>query len=168
MAKNTKEKIIIVNSNDEIIGSKLRGTLIDDQDIYRVAALWLNNSQGDILLAQRHHSKKNDPGKWGPAVAGTVEEGETYESNIIKEAQEEIGLINIKPEIGPKIMIEGERRYFTQWYRLVIDKDIKDFKIQENEVEALQWFSLKELTEELKNNPDKFLKRMGKYLQLFS
>ena len=27
------------------------------------------------------------PGKWGPAVAGTVEEGESYEENIIKEAE---------------------------------------------------------------------------------
>ena len=32
------------------------------------------------------------PEVWGPAVSGTNEEGETYDSNIIKEAQEEIGL----------------------------------------------------------------------------
>ncbi len=29
---------------------------------------------------------------WGSAVAGTVEKGEDYESNIYKETEEEIGL----------------------------------------------------------------------------
>lgn len=68
-----KPKIIIVNENDEIIGHKARGTL-EQLDIYRVSALWIKNSQGDILLAQRKFTKKHDPGKWGPAVAGTNDE----------------------------------------------------------------------------------------------
>ena len=33
----------------------------------------------------RSFTKSHDPGKWGPAVAGTVEEGETY--NFLKEGQ---------------------------------------------------------------------------------
>ena len=27
---------------------------------------------------------EDDPGKWGPAVAGTVDEGESYKKNVIK------------------------------------------------------------------------------------
>ena len=86
-----KPKTIIVNENDEIIGYKGKGTL-EKSDIYRVSALWIQNSKGDILLAQRKLTKKHSPGKWGPAVAGTNDEGESYESNIIKETEEEIGL----------------------------------------------------------------------------
>ena len=74
-----KPKIILVNENDEIIGYKERGTL-DKEDIYRVSALWIQNSKGEILLAQRSFNKNNNPRKWGPAVAGTNDEGESYES----------------------------------------------------------------------------------------
>jgi NADH pyrophosphatase NudC (nudix superfamily) len=41
-------------------------------------------------LTQRAATKKNDPDKRTSAVAGTVEKGETFETNIIKETQEEI------------------------------------------------------------------------------
>jgi len=50
-------KIIIVNKNDKIIGYKERGTL-KSSDIYRVSSLWIQNSQGKILLAQRSFNKK--------------------------------------------------------------------------------------------------------------
>ncbi len=49
--------------------------------------MWLRNSLGQSLLAKRSASKELDPSKWGPAVAGTIEAGQTYESNIYKEAK---------------------------------------------------------------------------------
>jgi len=58
-----KLRIVIVNDEDEIIGHKERGTLVKE-DIYRVAALWVTNSKGEILLAQRQLGKRHDPGKW--------------------------------------------------------------------------------------------------------
>ena len=152
-----KTKIIIVNENDKIIGYKSINTL-NQSDIYRVSALWIKNSKGDILLAQRAFSKKHDPGKWGPAVAGTVDKGETYDINIIKESEEEIGLKNFEFKKIKKIRIRNKYNYFCQWYIIVIDKNINEFKIQKKEVENLKWFSVKELIKELNNNPDKFLK----------
>ncbi|MDP3837246.1 MAG: NUDIX domain-containing protein [bacterium] len=128
MNKTNQPKTTIVNSDDEIIGYKIRAAVSED-DIYRVSALWIINSQGDILLAKRHHTKLNNPNMWGPAVAGTVEEGETYESNITKETEEEIGLKNIKPTLGPKIEITGKHHYFTQWFTAKVDIDINDLKI---------------------------------------
>ncbi len=91
-------QIPIVNEQDEIIGYKDRKdrNLVD---ITRVSALWITNEDGEILLAQRGLNKTHSPGLWGPAVAGTVEEGETYESNIIKEAEEEIGLVAREGEV---------------------------------------------------------------------
>lgn len=152
----TNPRITIVNDQDEIIGYKERGTLVK-ADIYRVAALWVTNSSGDILLAQRQLGKRHDPGKWGPAVAGTVDEGETYESNILKEADEEIGLKNINPMLGPKRRVSDEYNYFCQWYKLTIDKSAEDFTIQEEEVEQVRWFSKAELQKELREYPERFL-----------
>jgi isopentenyldiphosphate isomerase len=152
----TKQRIVIVDNDDRIVGHKESGTLAS-KDIYRVSALWITNSHNEILLAQRQLSKHHDPGKWGPAVAGTVEEGETYEANILKEAEEEIGLTGINPTLGPKRRVSGEHNYFCQWYTLVIDKPAQDFTLQEEEVSQVKWFTREELANELHNHPQHYL-----------
>jgi isopentenyl-diphosphate Delta-isomerase len=151
MARST-----IVDKSDEVIGYK-DSKEVQPTDIYRVAALWITNSKGEILLAQRAFSKRNDPGLWGPAVAGTVEEGETYDSNIIKEAEEELGLKDIAPTKGPKFFRVTNRTYFCQWYHLVLDKPLEFFRIEPKEVEAIRWVSKENLLEELKQKPENFL-----------
>jgi isopentenyldiphosphate isomerase len=157
-------RVIIVNDRDEIIGTKNRDQ-ITSSDIYRVSALWITNSQGEILLAQRAFTKTHNSGKWGPAVAGTIEEGENYYSNIVKETEEEIGLIGIKiKEIG-KFFYSSEWRYFSMWYSAVVDKNINEFKIQKEEVAQIKWFSREELSKDLKANPDKYLGAVKKYLE---
>jgi isopentenyldiphosphate isomerase len=107
----------VVDGNDEYIGDKERSELDFQKDIYRVAALWLTNSANEVLIAQRKFSKDRDPGLWGPAVAGTVEPGETYETNIYKEAEEEIGLSGLVFTLGPKLRVKTPRNYFCQWYK---------------------------------------------------
>ena len=159
-------KITIVDKNDKVIGYRERNILRKD-DIYRVSALWITNSRGDILLAKRHHTKSHHPGKWGPAVAGTIEKGETYESNIIKEMREELGINNLMPKLGPRMKMDNEFHYFIQWYVLSIDKEVDEFKIQKEEVEEIKWFSPRELTRELREHPEDFLPAMGKYFKLF-
>ncbi len=159
-------KISIVDENDHIIGAEEFEKAKKD-GIYRVAALWITNSRGEILLALRHRNKVHDPLKWGPAVSGTVEEGESYEQNIIKEAKEELGLENISPKIRPKIKIEDEYNYFVQWFNLSTDQAIEELKIQEDEVEEIKWFTKTELLRELESHPENFTPGMRKYGKLF-
>jgi len=160
------DKLIIVDENDVPIGLKDRSSVTKD-DIYRVSALWITNSKGDILLAQRQLTKKQDPGKWGPAVAGTNDEGESYDVNILKEAQEEIGLKNTIFTIARKIRYTSPTNNFCQWYTLVIDKDIDYFKLQEEEVKAIKWFTRDELKKQLSNSPEKFLVSVKACLEEF-
>lgn len=163
---DSKQKVIVVDEDDNIIGHKIAGSLGKD-DIYRVSALWITNSKGDILLAKRSFKKKQHPGKWGPAVAGTVDEGETYEQNMIKEAEEEIGLKGASFQKGPKVRVSGEFNYFTQWYFFQTDQPLSAFTIQEEEVEEIRWFSRKELLRELSDNPQEFLESTAKWVKAF-
>lgn len=158
-------KIIIVNEKDEIIGHKERGTL-NQEDIYRVSALWIMNSKGEVLLAQRSFNKKIHPGKWGPAVAGTNDEGETYLSNIIKETQEEIGLLISSPKKLEKNKISSKNNYFVQWYYLELDQNISEFTLQKDEVEKIKWFSREEFLEGIENINSDFLDTMRGYAHL--
>ena len=162
-----KPPIQIVNGQDEVIAYKDRNDLNLDTDIYRVSALWITNSRGEILLAQRSFKKTNAPGKWGPAVAGTVEKDETYEINIYKEAEEEIGLSGMKFITEQKERVSGHRNYFVQWYSAVIDKPIDYFQIQEDEVDKLAWVERDAFIQNVRDNPDQYVITMPRSIQLF-
>jgi isopentenyldiphosphate isomerase len=159
-------KVIIVDENDKIIGFKDRN-LVKQGDIYRVSALWIENFQGEVLLAQRSFNKTNGSGKWGPAAAGTVETDENYDLNIYKEAEEEIGLQGEVFLKAHKVRQTGKHNYFCQWYFLKIDKELDCFKIKKDEVENIKWLKKNDLERELKSNPDKFLVGISKTLNKF-
>ncbi len=150
--------LVVVNDKDEVIGSKDRAEENKD-DITRVAGLWIINSNSEMLIAQRSFNKEHDPGKWGPAAAGTVEEGETYISNVIKEAGEELG-ITIKEEqliTGSHKFRETSHKYFSQSFIVKLDIPIEDFTIQRVEVESIRWVPIEELTLWIKEKPQDFI-----------
>lgn len=149
-------KIPIVDENDNLIEYRKRDNL-DTDAIYRVSSLWITDTDGKILLARRAFDKSHDPGKWGPAVAGTVEEEETYVENIVKEAEEELGLKDIHPVVGIKKRRKSKWNYFVQEFLLTLPAGFNDFKIATNEVAEVKWFTDIELRRKLKKNPDDFL-----------
>lgn len=156
--------IPIVDTDDNIIEYKERWSL-DPRDIYRVSALWITNAHGEILIAQRHRSKKNHPLLWWPAVCGTVEKGEIYLENIIKETEEEIGISWYSPSLWPKIRNLSWYLYFVQWFTLTLDLSQEMFLLQENEVEKVRWITPEALKNEFtlypENSPSTFPKEFN-------
>lgn len=161
------EIIIIVDEDDHIIEHKERDERTET-DIFRISWLWLTNSQWDILLSQRHKNKESNPEKWSLAVAGTNGEWETYESNIYREAEEEIGLTWVTFQEYKKIKkFDKKFPYFLQLYTCVIDWDISRFKMQEDEVQDIRWWKKEELQKALKETPEIFTKSMPWYCEMF-
>jgi isopentenyl-diphosphate Delta-isomerase len=151
-------KVVVVNDQDEIIGYKDRKDR-NPEDIIRISALWVFNSDNEVLIAQRVLSKAHDPGKWGPSAAGTVEHEETYISNIIKETEEELGIIVSEKDLieGPHKFVQNSNRYFCQIYFLKVDLPISTFKIQKQEVEQVRWISVPELESWVESKPEDFI-----------
>ena len=149
-------RTIVVDESDKVIGIKLRDDILPT-DLYRVSALWMTNSNGQVLMAQRSFTKKVNPGVWGPAVAGTIEEGEDYDTNIIKEIEEEIGLkLSLKQLTkGPKIKIKGARNYFVQWYLYQADINVRDLTVSRDEVADIAWYDADEILRTLRESPEK-------------
>ena len=154
-------KVIIVDSNDEEIGLKAYAEL-KYGDIYRVTALWLTDTENKYcLITQRKMTKKNDPGKWMMAVSGTVEESETYESNIVKETEEEIGLKRIEiKSINKAFVDDGLHKFFVQYFVTSVDKINTKIIIQEDEVEQYRWILIEDLIKLLKEKPEDFVPSM--------
>lgn len=147
----------VVDQNDEIIGYKLRNEIDFQKDYYRIACLWLTNSKGEVLIAQRLLTKDKDPGMWGPAAAGTLEKGETYESNIYKEAKEELGLSGVEFTPLIKLKLEEPRKAFLQLFTGLCDWPAEKFSPQPEEVEQVTWISVEELKTDSQKNPGKYV-----------
>jgi 8-oxo-dGTP pyrophosphatase MutT (NUDIX family) len=147
----------IVDENDIIIWYKTKEDIDYSKEFNRNSGLRLINSHWEILIAQRAQSKRFNPGKRWPAVAGTVEQGETYEDNMIKEMQEELWLINIPITLWPKIKHEWASKYIWQRFLAQVEKDISAFKVLRREIAAIKWISRKELIEDAKIHPENYL-----------
>lgn len=160
-AKGTGKYRQIVDENDNLIGHKWKEQFDASRDIYRVSALWLRNSKGEVLLAQRSLKKKNGGGLWGPAVAGTIEYDETYDDNIVKEIEEEIGLTNLDLKRGEKRYIEADsRRYFCVYFYATYDKPASDF-VLEDEVESVKWVDEDWLLRDIDDHPGLYVRGMA-------
>ncbi len=154
-------RIPIVNEQDEIIGHKER-TDRYIEELVRATGLWVTDKDGNVLLAQRSLNRRYGPGLWGPAAGGVVEEGETPETCMLREAEEEIGLRGLKIKPGPKIRLDDCFAYF---FTVTVESDYK-YKKQNEEVGQLKWFSEKEINELLKEKPEIFLNDFKKFMEL--
>ncbi|HLG27087.1 MAG TPA: NUDIX hydrolase [Paenisporosarcina sp.] len=148
-----RTKLIIVDSNDNIIDHRFYDDVDDFKNaIYRVSRLWLEDKEGNILLSKRSANITN-PNLWSFAAAGMNDEGETYESSIIREAQEELGLKIDSPKLIGKLFLKyPNRQIFSANFRTVLDEVKPSFKYNKEEVGDVRWFTRKELANFLEDN----------------
>jgi len=92
----------------------------------------IRNTKGDFLLAQRGFLKSKWPWKRSVAVAGTVDVWETYDDNIYKEAEEEIGLTGVLFKKEDKVRKQTPNgNYFCQYYSIILDRSAGKFILEE-------------------------------------
>lgn len=149
-------KIPIVNEQDEILYYKERSEITKDE-IFRISICWVLNKKNEILIAKRSMMKSVHKGKLSSSVAGTNEEGETYEQNIKKELMEEIGLINTQPEYIGKLRLKtDEANYIAGIFILKDDIKISEFCLLQEEVSEVRYMSLTEISDLIKDQKEIF------------
>jgi len=165
-----KEKIIIVNKLDEIISYKDRSYL-SEKDYHRSSALVIKNKNNEILLSQRALKKDYMPGMFGPSVDGTCQEGEDYIDTILRECEEELNLVISEFDLNfrEKLLIEDkDAKFFTTFFTILVDTDdLKYLKIDKKEIENIEWYSKERLKKELKENKNKYLEVVSKFLNYY-
>ncbi|MFA6322677.1 MAG: NUDIX domain-containing protein [Candidatus Buchananbacteria bacterium] len=156
------------------------------------------NSQGRIYLQKRSKTKAQNPGLYDKTVGGHVPAGYSWEMAVIKECTEELGLpvaiVNEKEfllairstdlsVVGLLKVTEKNNNflsfrkdklgdfiqpYITTWYLGYYDGNLR---FKDGEAIGLETFSVKELEQEIKENPENFtedikyvFKKYKKYL----
>tara|TARA_Y100000310_G_C20261689_1_gene613927 strand:- start:26 stop:658 length:633 start_codon:yes stop_codon:yes gene_type:complete len=160
----------------------------------------LLNSKGRIYLQKRARNKSENAGLYDKTVGGHVSAGDTFGMTLIRESAEELGfaaavlsfedfesaikvtdlsIIGLFKKVdyitnfnSTRISKKGFK--FIQPYMTSIFVGYYDGAIRfvDGESSGIEVFSLKELKDEIKNNPDKFtedlkfmIKRYEKYLK---
>jgi ADP-ribose pyrophosphatase YjhB (NUDIX family) len=97
------------------------------------------------------------PGVWSTHMGGHVGEGETYESNALKELHEESGIAVHPTRLLPwrTTRIDGPRLWAREFVTL-LDRDASALLPQPGEVDAFRWMSLKEVLHMSKKEPSKW------------
>lgn len=112
-----------VNEDDEVVGVFPKREIKEGKMSYRLVAIFLYNSIGELFVQKRSFTLKRFPGCLESSAGGHVESGEEYETAARRELKEELGIADvqlIKRGIF-KIRYEGVTR-MVGFFTAVTDK----------------------------------------------
>lgn len=143
----------LVNENGDVIGKATRSEAHSNADlIHRVIHCWIFNSRGQVLMQKRSKTKELNPGCWDMSCGGHFSSGENASQTLKRELEEELGLTNYKSGYVTKLLRRMDRQTeLIYLYYAFVDKDVSEFKLQEEEVEEIKWLELKDVFELGKN-----------------
>lgn len=156
-----QEYIDILNADGSSTGKICLKSEIHTKGYYHnTAHVWFYNAKAEILLAQRAASKTIYPLLWDISVAGHVDAGETIEHAAIRETQEEIGIEIPKDSLEKIGVYDCFQSYpngikdneFHHTFISEINYDLKDLKLDTDEVAQVKFVSISKFRELLKNN----------------
>ncbi len=167
-----KERLQVVDKNDRPIGATTRENAWSNGLILRHAYIVLRDSNDNFLLQQRSQYKKSSPGQWTWAATGHVDEGEDYKTAAKRELFEEIGIKTKLTKVG-KIHSSHPNEFgiidcFITIYTGKIDHET-NIIIDPQEVEAIRWFSPREVEKLVNMTPSKVTYNMRRtYNEFFA
>lgn len=154
-----EEYFDVVNARDEPVGRATRKEVHVRELRHRSVHVLVFDAAGRVFLQKRSMKKDMDPGLWDSSCSGHVDAGEDYDTAVVRELGEELGLrVTEVPERWLRIKAQDQTGWEFCWiYRLQNDGP---FVLQPEEIEAGEWLSPDELRQRLATRP-------GDYSSLF-
>ena len=136
-----KEKVLYVNSNDEVIGADTRENITSKKFTRRIVRVIFVDRDDKLLIQKRSSTKNIFPLTYDQSVGGHVAEGEDYLNAAIRESREELGI-----DIKEKDLKEIGHFYCEEIYDGVIYREFNKLYVCRYKGEKLK-FSKEEITE---------------------
>lgn len=153
-----EEFIEVIHEHDgEPTGEALsRAEVLSKHMWCRTTNVYILNRKGEILCHQRSLAKERFPGAWSTHFGGHLAQGENYESNALKEVEEELGVSNLRL-VPWRTTKHEEARIWVREFMTVLHEDISNLNFQKSEIEQLKWFNIEEILDETHNGTTKWM-----------
>lgn len=127
---------------------------------HRAALVLAFETSGKILLQKRGPNVSTNPNRWDVSAAGHVDSGEDYEQAAVRELHEELGIsgVMLREIAYYRSGHELESKKLNRWVKIYAVKIPSDteFNIDYKELSEVRWFTIAEIRQQLKLNPDEF------------
>jgi isopentenyl-diphosphate delta-isomerase len=156
-----QERIILVNSADEEIGSDYKAAVHrGDGLLHRAFSVYLFDTNASLLLQRRSNAKPLWPGYWSNSCCSHPRPGESPQAAAARRVHEELGIANVgtlsflfKFEYHARFGGGGAEHEVCSVFAAVIDRPVR---IDPREVAATCYVSAAALDRQLSNRPQRF------------
>lgn len=136
----------LYDENGRLTGKDhIRGEKVPDGYFHLVVHVWIKNSKGEYLIAQRAADRPTFPLMW-ECVGGSVTKGENGLQGAVREVKEEVG-IDLLPTDG-KLVFSRVRKHFNDIFEVWLfdyDGDIDLKNATTAEVAQTAWLNRNEI-----------------------
>lgn len=121
---------------------RVKGMKLEDSEYIKIVIVFIKNDENKFLIQKTSKEK----GSVWATTGGLVSSGYTPGETVVKEIEEELGLIIDFKEL--KYIETIKRKHsFQNTYYLEKNINIENLKLQEEEVEFVKWLSISEIKE---------------------
>ncbi len=168
-----KEKLNIVDENDNVIGVEERNVIHEKGLLHREIHVYFVTPKNEIIFQHRAKSKDTFPDLLDGTVGGHVEIGDSYEKTAVKETLEETGLIISENNLisidkvcdKSRDEVSGKINYaFKKEFVYIYEGRIEDLKIEKGKSFGFEVWTIKNL----KNIEKKDVLRFVPYIYNFT
>jgi isopentenyl-diphosphate delta-isomerase len=152
------EQLILVNENDEEIGSGEKLQVHREGRLHRAFSIFVFDSRNRILLQKRAATKYHSGGLWSNTCCGHPRPGETTELAAHRRLREEMDFdceLRLCSSFIYKAELDGE---LTEWEydHILIGRYDAAPRPNRSEVEDWQWIGVEELRARIEEQPGDF------------
>lgn len=140
MGINQQEEFLDIYNIDRIKTGKTfqRGNPPGRDGYYLVVQTIIFNSEGKMLIQQRHKDKRAWPNLWDISAGGSALAGENSRDAAMRELKEELGITADLKNVRPHVSSTFEEG-FTDVYLLEMDVNFSDIIMQASEVQNVRY-----------------------------
>lgn len=152
----SKEKVILVDTNDEPIGLMEKIAAHEQALLHRAFSVFILNDNNEIMLQQRAQSKYHSPLLWTNTCCSHQRPGETNIQAGKRRLREEMGFEVDLQELFHFIYKAPFDNGLTEHEldHVMIGKFNDEPNINKEEVEDWKWMSIEAIKEDMQQNPD--------------
>ena len=172
------EKIDVLDEKGIKTGEVLSREEVHERGLWhKCVHIWIINSKQEVLLQKRSKQKATNPNKWTAATSGHLSAGDTSIEGAIRELSEEIGLQVREDELEYLFTVKEsttkdnlERHIIdneiTDVYFMKKEIEIRNLKLQEEEVSEVRWFSYEQFKKMVMENDENLVSQKEIQLRL--